>query len=78
MQARLSRFQSRRLVWVASIAVATVVAVLASALVTTADARLIMETARGAVIGAGIGALVDGEEGARTGAVVGAVMGAAR
>jgi len=54
------------------------VALFASALATTADARRFRNAVTGAAIGAGVGALVDGGRGAGTGAAVGAVVGATR
>jgi hypothetical protein len=52
--------------------------ILASSLITTADARRIRNAVRGAAIGAGVGAIVDGGRGAQDGAAVGAVVGALR
>jgi outer membrane lipoprotein SlyB len=52
--------------------------ILASSLITAADARRVRNAVRGAAIGAGVGAIVDGGRGAQDGAAVGAVVGALR
>jgi outer membrane lipoprotein SlyB len=52
--------------------------ILASSLITAADARRVRNAVRGAAIGAGVGAIVDGGRGAQEGAAVGAVVGALR
>lgn len=52
--------------------------IVASSLITAADARRVRNAVRGAAIGAGVGAIVDGGRGAQDGAAVGAVVGALR
>jgi len=52
--------------------------IVASSLITAADARRVRNAVRGAAIGAGVGAIVDGGRGAQEGAAVGAVVGALR
>lgn len=51
-------------------------AILASLLITTADARRPRNIVTGAAIGAGLGAVMNGGRGAGQGAAVGAVIGA--
>lgn len=52
--------------------------IVASSLITAADARRVRNAVRGAAIGAGVGAIVDGGRGAQQGAAAGAVVGAIR